>query len=492
MTSLNELRKRMMRRPSWFAAVAVNIVVTLSLLVLHSNATVAAMLYLVSVVWFAAVAGRTISIYLAVTSSLLFDFYFLEPLHSLLLSGQSWLAMTAFVVSCVVVARVAERARLQTLKAEQRRADVECLNNLSQEMMLHGDARDLIHDIPRLIEQVFALEAVRLYVLDDDQTYSSVPGNSHIGKVSVLPTSRNDPPEGYSSVDLVFGMKSIGTLAWKSATISREVATSVATQVAIAITRAHAIEASARLEAARSADRLRGALIDSLTHELRTPLTVIRAATTTLLDWQELDDGTRTEFITIVDEESLRLDELIGEAMEMAQIDSDGIRVKSEPVYTGTFLEHVVQELYEQLSAHEVSIVVDKLETPNWFDPHLISRVVHHLLENAARYTPPGSRIVICSSQTPERIEFSVEDDGPGIDAHDLPQIFDKFYRGKHRTLTGKGSGMGLAICRSIIAAHGGVIEVDSTLGQGTVFRFWLPVIETIVSTRRENSDDID
>lgn len=473
----------MIRRPSWLAAVAVNIVVTVILLVLHSNATVAAILYLLSVVWFAAVAGRTISIYMAVTSSLLFDFYFLEPLHSLLLSGQSWLAMTTFVASCVVVARVAERARLQTLKAEQRRADVECLNALSQEMMLHGDARGLVRDIPRLVEQLFSLEAVLLYVLDDDQTYSSVPGNSHIGKLSVLPTSRNDPPEDYASVDLVFGMKSIGTLAWKLATISREVATSVAAQVAIAITRAHAIEASARLEAARSADRLRGALIDSLTHELRTPLIAIRAATTTLLDWQELDADTRTEFITILDEESLRLDELIGEAMEMAQIDSDGIHVKPEPVHTGSFLEHAVQELYEQLAAHEVTIVVDEFDTPSWFDPHLINRVVHHLLENAARYTPPGSRIVIRSYQTPERVEFSVEDDGPGIDAHDLPQIFDKFYRGRQRTMTGKGSGMGLAICRSIIAAHGGAIDADSTLGQGTVFRFWLPVTETIVST---------
>jgi two-component system sensor histidine kinase KdpD len=89
---------------------------------------------------------------------------------------------------------------------------------------------------------------------------------------------------GYSPMNLVFGMQCVGTLAWKPATLSREVATSVAAQVAIAITRAHAIEANARMEAARAADKLRTALIDSLTHELRTPLTAIRAAASTLVD----------------------------------------------------------------------------------------------------------------------------------------------------------------------------------------------------------------
>jgi two-component system sensor histidine kinase KdpD len=370
---------------------------------------------------------------------------------------------------------------------------VERLYALSQEMMLHEDAAGLIREIPRLVEHNFALDAVLLYVRDEDQLYSSVPTIPVHGKpvpfsleamrealraVSAAWEPDSELPEGFTSMNLVFGMNSVGTLAWKPATPSREVATSVAAQVAIAITRAHAIEASARLEAARAADRLRTALIDSLTHELRTPLTAIRAAATTLLDGHGLDEETRTELATIVDEESSRLDSLIGEAMEVAEIESDGIRVRLEPLHTGTFLEQAVEESHDQLAHHRVTIVVQQPDTPVWFDPHLIGRVLRHLLENAARYTPVNSRIVLRSRRSLGKVEFLVEDDGPGIDAHDLPLIFEKFYRGKQRVTSAKGSGMGLSITRALMAAHGGAIDVQSTPGRGTTFRLWLPLVE--------------
>jgi two-component system sensor histidine kinase KdpD len=479
----------------WVMATAVSILVTLLLVQIHASASTAGIVYLVLVVWFATVAGRQISIYLAVVCSLAFDYYFLEPLHSLWLTGfQSWLSITAFVISCVVVSRVAEQARRQTRQAEQRREDVERLYALGQEMMLHEDAAGLVREIPRLVQRNFVLDAVLLYVREEDQLYSSVSVHS----ATMLDTLRTasatwepnaELPEGFAPMNLVFGMNSVGTLAWKPPTLSHEVATSIAAQVAIAITRAHAIEASARLEAARSADRLRTALIDSLTHELRTPLTAIRAAATTLTaDGYVLDDATRTELATIVDEESARLDSLIGEAMEVAEIEADGIRVKPVPLHTGTFLEQAVEQSHDQLASHRITIIVQQPDTPVWFDPHLMGRVLRHLLENAARYTPANSRILLRSRRAPGQLEFLVEDDGPGIDPHDLPLIFEKFYRGKHRGIAAKGSGMGLAITRALLAAHGGSIEVESTPGRGTIFRIWIPAVEKSPSAAVEKT----
>jgi two-component system sensor histidine kinase KdpD len=478
----------------WLLVTAVAIFTTSVLVLLHADSSTAGILYLVLVVWAATLAGRALSIYLAVMAALLFDYFFLPPLYSLGLSGsQSWLAMFAFIVSCITVGRVAERARRQTRQAEQRREDVERLYTLSQEMMLHEDAAGLIREIPRLVEHNFALDAVLLYVRDEDQLYSSVPSvpvpgspvlftpepmREALRAVSAAWEPNSELSQGFTPMNLVFGMNSVGTLAWKPATLSREVATSVAAQVAIAITRAHAIEASARLEAARAADRLRTALIDSLTHELRTPLTAIRAAATTLLDGHGLDEETRTELATIVDEESSRLDSLIGEAMEMAEIESDGIRVRPEPLHTGTFLEQAVEESHDQLVHHRVTIVAQQPDTPVWFDPHLIGRALRHLLENAARYTPANSRILLRSRCGLGKVEFLVEDDGPGIDAHDLPMIFEKFYRGRQRVTAAKGSGMGLSITRALMAAHGGAIDVQSTPGRGTIFRLWIPLVE--------------
>ncbi len=486
-------------------ATAITASLTAILLVLQANSSTAGLLYLALVVWCATLAGRAISVYLAILVSFLFDFFFLEPRYTLGLAGfQSWLAMIAFVFCCVVVGRVAERARQQTYQAECRREDVERLYALSQEMMLHEDAAGLVREIPRLVEQNFALDGVVLYIRDEDELFASIPSQhleaelvsgSHPeedgGPKDSLTELQNslrglsanqgpfaELPYGFTPMNLVFGMSCVGTLAWRPASLSREVATSVAAQVAIAITRAHAIEASARLEAVRAADRLRTALIDSLTHELRTPLTAIRAAATTLVDGYGLDDAARTELATIVDEESARLDGLIGEAMEMAEIDSNGIRVQLEPVYAGTFLEQAIEASHDQLATHRVTLKIHQPDTPVWLDPRLLGRVFRHLLENAARYTPRNSKILVSSRKLANQVEFVVEDDGPGIDAHDLPLIFERFYRGRRRSGTSKGSGMGLAITKAILTAHGGSIVVECGPVSGARFRFWVPLLE--------------
>jgi two-component system sensor histidine kinase KdpD len=277
---------------------------------------------------------------------------------------------------------------------------------------------------------------------------------------------------------LMLGLRPVGALGLRPAVPSREVATAVSAQVAIALTRATAIEASARLEAAREADRLRAALIDSLTHELRTPLTAIRAAATTLVQGEGLDAAGRLELAEIVDEESSRLDGLIGEAVEMAEIDANVVQVRRVPHHPRALLDQAVEGLQNALAAHRMVITVEESDKPAWFDPHLLGRVLRHLLENAARHTPPGGRILLGSRCLGDRLEFRVEDEGEGIDAADLPFIFDKFYRGKKGTGKGKGTGMGLAICRAILAAHGGEIEVESAPGHGSCFRFWVPLVE--------------
>jgi two-component system sensor histidine kinase KdpD len=276
----------------------------------------------------------------------------------------------------------------------------------------------------------------------------------------------------------MLGMRPVGALGWRPALLSREVAAAVSAQVAIVLARSIAIEQSARIEAAREGERLRAALIDSLTHELRTPLTSIRAAATTLLQGAGLDEAGRLDLATIVDEEASRLDLLIGDAVAMAEIDANVVQVHVVPQHARALLDQALEESRKTLAAHRVSIDVEGEDEPAWFDPHLLARVFRHLLENAARYTPPGSRITLKSWRTPERLEFCVEDNGPGIDSMDLPLIFEKFYRGKRGAHKGKGSGMGLAITRAILLAHGGGIEASSVPGKGASFRFWVPLVE--------------
>jgi two-component system sensor histidine kinase KdpD len=336
-----------------------------------------------------------------------------------------------------------------------------------------------------------------LYIRDLDRFHASAPGHSPSLEATMRATAEGLNPTlsdfaGYQITPLNLGMRSMGAIAWHPEPLSREVAAAVVAQISAAIARTVAMEQTARMEAAREAVRLRAALIDSLTHELRTPLTAIRAAATTLLQARALDEPGRRDLASIIDEEAARLDLLIGEAMEMAEIDANVVQVHLAPLHPRALLDEAVEESRKILSGHKVVIHVEpdaqavpghepsheEEDGPAWFDGHLLSRVLRHLLENAAAYAPPGTRITLGSRRFGNRLEFTVEDNGPGIDALDLPMIFEKFYRGKRSARVRKGSGMGLAITQAILTVHGGGIEASNLPGGGASFRFWVPLVE--------------
>ena len=447
--------------------------------------SIVGLVFLTAVVWVATRVGTWLSLYVAVLCAVSFDYFFLPPIHTLRLAGvQEWMELLSFLASTIIVSRIAEHIRKQARHAEERRADVERLYHLSQEMMLHEDAARLVRDLPRMIKSAYDLDSVELYISDQDRFYSSRQEEASPemqAKLRALAqnhSSRSAEERDGSSLPLMLGLKNIGALAWSPDSLSRESANSMGAQVAIALTRAAAVETYTRMEAAREGERLRTALIDSLTHELRTPLTSIRAAATTLVQGDGLDAVARHDLAELMDEESRRLDKLIGEAVEMAEIDAQVLRVTLAPQYVRALFEHALEESRRVLTGHPVTIEVDNPDHPVWFDAHLLSRVLRHLIENAAKYSPPGKGIALSSRRGVGQLEFSISDHGPGIDSSDLPFIFQKFYRGKQGRIIGKGSGMGLSIVHAILEAHGGGIQVSTVQGQGTTFRFWIPLVE--------------
>jgi len=474
----------------WLGATLATFGTTVGLAITGARETTAGMIFLVVVVVTATRAGLFISLYSALLCAVSFDYFFLQPVHTFTLAGpQEWVTILTFAASSLVAGRVAEHARRQKEQAEERREDVERLYHLSQGMILHDDASALTRDLPGLLAKSFALEAVVLYVQDRDQFVATAADVPELFKANLREIATGTHAElanqnGYEAHALMVGLRAVGAVAWRPSNLSREVATAVCAQIGIALTRATAIEATARMEAARESDRLRTALIDSLTHELRTPLTSIRAAATTLTQDEGLDDASRKELATIVDEESAHLDALIGQAVEMAQLDANVLKSQPELRRTRTLLEHAVEASGTALGRHHVTLMVQEPDRPAWYDAKLLSRVFRHLIENAALYSPPETRIVLRSRRVEGRLEFEVEDNGPGIDKVDLPHIFEKFYRGKRGAKLGKGTGMGLAIARAIMLAHGGDITVESNPEHGSTFRFWVPLVETQIADK--------
>jgi two-component system sensor histidine kinase KdpD len=275
-------------------------------------------------------------------------------------------------------------------------------------------------------------------------------------------------------VPLRLGLRSIGALGISFASMSRESLDALASLIAIAIERTRALENLSKTEASREGEKLRSAILDSITHEFRTPLTSIKASVTSMLSDGNLNSTQQQELLTVIDEEADRLNRLVGEAAEMARLDANQVELQLERHNIREPIERAVEEARQNLGAHPVDISIPNDLTAT-MDLERIKDVVLHLLDNAAKYSPSDSPIKISAEARNQTLTVSVSDRGPGIDDFEQAVIFDKFYRGKNERYRVQGTGMGLAIAKAVVEAHGGSIGVTSQLGSGSVFWFSLP-----------------
>jgi len=214
-------------------------------------------------------------------------------------------------------------------------------------------------------------------------------------------------------------------------------------------------------------------MIDSVTHELRTPLTSIKGAATALLEGSVGPEGS-LELITIIDEESDRLNRLVSEAVEMAQLDAQKVQMHFAPVNVSRLVEEAMQACSAVAQNHPVKVQIPA-ELTVMADSDFLKKVVCNLLENAGKYSQAGSPITISAVLNGESVAVSVADRGIGIDASEQALVFERFYRARSQAEGTTGTGMGLAISRSIAEAHGGDITLTSQPGHGSVFTFTVP-----------------
>jgi two-component system, OmpR family, sensor histidine kinase KdpD len=452
--------------------------------ILHVNQTTVAMSFLVLILIVASRLRLAYSVYLSIICALLYNFFFLPPVGTLTIADpQNWIALTAFFCASFLVSHLSNSEHMQAELSEKRRQEVERLYIFSQELLLHDDPRTLARISPSIAATVFGFSSVALYVRDTDAIYSSDSQTKLLPDAEMKKVAYTSEA-GLSNVDdvlimpLMLGMRSMGSLAFRGGDDTSSRLEAIGSLVAIALERAAALERSSHMEAQRESERLRSALLDSITHDLRTPLTSIRVAATTLISQPQLPDVERWEMYTIVDEESERLDKLIGQAVEMAQLDSESIQVKPQPEDIRELIAMALEESRPLLGERPEQIDVPDGLPHVSIDRVLLRRVLRHLIENAAKYSPPGSPLRIHARIEGYRLLVSVEDQGHGIDATEQPFIFDKFFRGKNQKTGTSGTGMGLAIVKAIMAAHGGGIEVISQPGEGSTFTFWLPVVQ--------------
>jgi two-component system, OmpR family, sensor histidine kinase KdpD len=451
---------------------------------LHVNHTTVAMMFLVAVLLTSAYWGLRYAVVMSIEATVAFDFFFLPPIGTLTIADpQNWMAVFAFLLTALVASNLGERARKEAERAKQRRREVERLYGLSQRLLASENVLELLNALPLYVQETFSVSGVAVMVTDHPTIYRS--SLNAVFEEGVLRTTllRGEPvtQRGVSYVPLRLGMRTVGALAVAGDELSRETLDALGSLAGLAIERARAVEDLSKNRAEQEHERLRSALLDSVTHEFRTPLTSIKASVTTLLsgtvlDRHGLDEHSRRELLTVIDEETDRLNRLVGEAAEMAQLDAGMFKLDLQPHSIHDALDPAIQDAKASLENHPVEMTLAANLPKARMDVQRIREVLMHLLENAGKYSDPGVPIKVTSEVKDGLLLTSVADRGPGIDSFEEPLIFEKFYRGRNQRYSAPGTGMGLAIAKVIVEAHGGAIGVVSQLGHGSVFSFTLPI----------------
>jgi two-component system, OmpR family, sensor histidine kinase KdpD len=469
-----------------FAAstVIVSAIVFLYFRWLHVNPTTVGFSLLLAVLLISTAWGLRYAIYTAIIATVAYNYFFLPPLFTFTIADpQNWIALIAFLVTAVVASQLSERARRGTMHADQRRREVERLYSFSQQLWLSENVFELLNIIPRHIVDSFDVSGAALFLEGKQEVYFFDDASRSLFPIDQLKSisDRGEPvldrDHKICYMPLRMGVRTVGALGLTGCELSRESLEAIGSLVAISIERANTVEKLSRSEAARESDRLRSVLLDSVTHEFRTPLTSIKAAAETLLCEVELDKPQRKDLLAVINEESDRLNRLVGEAGEVAQLDSHQLQFTFETHQIKEAIDNAIKGSQPALRRHSLEVTVPQNLPPVRMDLGRITEVIVHLLDNAGKYSPPETPICITTELRDSEVVTSVADHGPGIDEMEQEMIFEKFYRGRNQRMIIQGTGMGLPIAKAIVELHGGKIGVTSQLGRGSLFYFSLPTV---------------
>ncbi len=464
-------------------AVILFAVVRLYTPIIHINPTTVALTFLVFVLIVSAVWGLRYALFTAFIATAAFNYYFLPPTGTFTIADpQNWIALLAFLSTAVIASELSNRARKQAEEAVSRRRELERLYSFSQQLLTADNVLQLLNNIPHHVIESFDVSSCAIFLPEKGDIYRAgidVPALNTEQLKSIM--ARGEPmidrTRNLSFAALKMGVRTVGALG-VAGTLSRQTLDAMGSLIAIAVERANAVETLSRSEASREGEKLRSAILDSVTHEFRTPLTSIKASITSLLSNTVLNADDRLELMTVINEESDRLNRLVGEAAEVAQLESHEFQLDLQDCRVIDLVQAAVDDVKQVMGKHTVEVRVPEDITVR-LDPDRMKEVLVQLLENAAKYSPSDSRIYVTAEilkKETTNFELSVADQGLGIDDMEQALIFQKFYRGKNQRYRVQGTGMGLAIVKAIVEAHGGKISVTSQLGRGSVFHIVLPM----------------
>jgi two-component system sensor histidine kinase KdpD len=460
-------------------------------------ATNLAMIYFASVVAISLRWGRWPSILSAVLSVAAFDVFFVQPFGTLAVSDTQYLFTFAVMLLIgLIVSELTARVRAQADAARNRERRTAALYEMSRELSGLPTREAVAQTARRLIKTALDIDAWVVVPSGESTLVSADPTPEHPlpskdqGVIKWVYEHRQaagfgtDTLPGSDGLYLPLAVPGgiVGVLGGRPPhehapldTYQVQLLKAFAGQLSVAIERCNLALEAERIRLQVETERLRNSLLSAVSHDLRTPLATITGSASTLVENQEqLSSIDRHELAESILGESERLNRLVGNLLDMTRLDAGAVTLHREMQPIEEVVGVVLHRLQRDLRQHRVETCVSNQLPPVPIDATLIQQVLVNLLDNAAKFSPPGTTIDISVEQTEGDLVVRVADRGPGLPPGHESQIFEKFFRGDGQARS--GSGIGLAICRAIVTLHGGKIRAGNRKEGGAVFEFTLPI----------------
>jgi two-component system sensor histidine kinase KdpD len=465
----------------------------------YLSITNVALVFLTAVLIAAIRFGLLPSLYACLISVLAYNFFFLPPLYTFTIADrENIVALFFFLVVAVIASNLAARTRSQMVAARARVRTTEELFGFSRKLAGISTLDDLLW---ATVYQIALMLAVRVVVLLPDGASIAVragyPPEDELDEADLAAarwTWEHNRPAGRGAdtlpgarrlfLPLRTGRGLVGVLGIDRdrpgpllTPDSRRLLDALADQVAVAIERITFAEDVDRAHVTAETERLRAALLTSISHDLRTPLASILGALTSLRSYGEIYDAkTRDELMATIQSEAERLNRFIGNLLDMTRLESGAMALKPEPVEAAEIVDTALRRASRIVADHRVELDFAPDLPLLKADYLLLEQVLFNLLDNAAKFAPVGTMIRVIGRRDGDFVALRIEDEGPGIPEAERERIFDKFYRVHAQDRQRAGTGLGLAICRGFVEAMGGTIVADNRSDRaGAVFTVRLP-----------------
>jgi two-component system sensor histidine kinase KdpD len=481
------------------------------------------LLYLLVVLGVALLFGTGPAVLASLLSFIAHNLVLLEPLDQLAMpDAAEWLVLARFLLTGIVTGELVAQVRARSEEAGQRARESAALAEASWVVASQTDRRAALGELLSRVEGLVRPQAAALFLsgaenappvmiaslphekrLSDEETAAArirvdqvLATGKTISWSGMAPEQGKDrlPVESYS-FPLRVHERTHGALYLRMASArslrdhEEQVVSSLCHLAAVLLERERLVEAETRAQALAEADRLKTALLSLVSHNFRSPLTSVKTGIAALRQEGTARDVTaRRELLDGMDQETDRLNRMVGNILHLSRLEANAWRPQCEPIAVAEIVSAALQSAWPEES-RRLQVILDPDLPEVRVDTVQMTEVLYNLVDNALKYSPPDSPVELCASRQGDRWMIEVRDRGPGIPEGDEERVFAPFYRGPgapDRART--GIGLGLAICQGLVRAHGGTLTAEARDGGGAAFRVTLPLqAEETAGERGEN-----